>query len=73
MMRELDGKNLSKLKEEYASAVVEQMTAEQARSYLRQIIYNEVAVIGGLELSKKICRVFGEEMYDNMVADITKE
>ena len=72
-MRELDGKNLSKLKEEYASAVVEQMTAEQARSYLRQIIYNEVAVIGGLELSKKICRVFGEEMYDNMVADITKE
>ena len=72
-MRELDGKNLSKLKEEYASAVVEQMTAEQARSYLRQIIYNEVAVIGGLELSQKICRVFGEEMYDNMVADITKE
>ena len=73
MMRELDGKNLSKLKEEYASAVVEQMTAEQARSYLRQIIYNEVSVIGGLELSQKICRVFGEEMYDNMVADITKE
>ena len=61
-MRELDGRELSRLREEYAAAVVEKMTAAEARAYLRQIVYNEVAVVGGLELSQKICRVFGEEM-----------
>ena len=71
MMRELEGRDLMRLKEEYAAAVVEKMTAAEARSYLRQIFYNEVAVAGGLELSQKICRVFGEEMYDEMVDDIT--
>ena len=70
-MRELDGRELSRLKEEYAAAVVEKMTAAEARSYLRQIFYNEVAVVDGLELSKKICRVFGEDMYDQMVEEIT--
>ena len=35
MMRQLDGKELSALKDEYASAVVEKMTNEEARSYLR--------------------------------------
>ena len=60
-----------RLKEEYASAVVEKMTQREARAYLRQIIYNDVAVEDGLALSKKICKVFGEDIYDQMVEDIT--
>ena len=68
----LTGKELSKLKEEYSQAVVENMSGAQARAYLTQIIYNDVAVADGLELSKKIRRQFGDEMYDAMVADITK-
>ena len=68
----LTGKELSKLKEEYSQAVVENMTANQARSYLTQIIYNDVAVIDGVELSNKIRRQFGDQMYDQMVTEITK-
>ena len=68
----LNGKELSKLKEEYSQAVVENMTGAQARAYLTQIVYNDVAVADGLELSMKIRRQFGDEMYDSMVAEITK-
>ena len=68
----LSGRDLMKLREEYATAVVEKMTQAEARSYLRQIIYNDVSVADGLELSKKICKVFGEDVYDDMVSDITK-
>ena len=71
-MRTLDGKDLSALKDEYASAVVEKMTNEEARSYLRQIIYNDVSVSDGIDLSKRILKVFGEEIYDQMVDDVTK-
>ena len=67
----LTGRDLMRLKEEYASAVVEKMTQAEARAYLRQIFYNDVAVADGLELSKKICKVFGEKVYDAMVEDIT--
>ena len=70
-MRTLDGKELSALKDEYASAVVEKMTNAEARSYLRQIIYNDVAVADGLDLSKRILNVFGEDVYDAMVDDVT--
>ena len=67
----LSGRDLMRLKEEYAAAVVEKMTQREARAYLRQIIYNDVAVEDGLALSKKICKVFGEKVYDQMVEDIT--
>ena len=67
----LTGRDLMRLKEEYASAVVEKMTQKEARAYLRQIIYNDVAVEDGLQLSKKICKVFGADVYDQMVEDIT--
>ena len=67
----LTGRDLMRLKEEYAAAVVEKMTQSEARAYLRQIFYNDVAVADGLELSKKICKVFGEDIYDQMVEDIT--
>ena len=71
-MRNLDDKELGQLKDEYASAVVEKMTNAEARSYLRQIFYNDVATADGLDLSKRICKVFGEEVYDQMVEDISK-
>ena len=68
----LSGRDLMRLREEYASAVVERMSQAEARAYLRQIFYNDVAVEDGLALSKKICKVFGEAIYDQMVEDITK-
>ena len=68
----LTGKELSKLKEEYSQAVVENMSGAQARAYLTQIIYNDVSCADGVELSNKIRRQFGDEMYDSMVAEITK-
>ena len=71
-MRTLDGKELSALKDEYAAAVVEKMTNDEARSYLRQIIYNDVAVADGLDLSKRILKVFGEKEYDEMVEFVTR-
>ena len=70
-MIELKGKELMRLREEYATAVVEKMSQKEATAYLKQIIYNDVAVADGLELSRKILRVFGEETYDQMVEDIT--
>ena len=71
-MRNLDDRELSALKDEYAAAVVEKMTNAEARAYLRQIFYNDVATADGLDLSKRICKVFGEEIYDEMVDDISK-
>ena len=71
MTQELVGRDLMRLKEEYSQAVVENMTEREARAYLRQIIYNDVAVADGLELSQKILRTFGETVYDQMVEDIT--
>ena len=68
----LNGKELSKLKEEYSQAVAESMTGAQARAYLTQIIYNDVSVADGVELSNRIRREFGDEIYDSMVAEITK-
>tara|TARA_R100000030_G_scaffold23849_1_gene17242 strand:- start:794 stop:1036 length:243 start_codon:yes stop_codon:yes gene_type:complete len=70
-MEVLTGRELMRLKEEYASAVVENMTRQQALSYLQQIIYNDVAVESGEAVAKKVIRAFGEDMYNSMVADIT--
>ena len=70
-MSDLTPKQVSRLKDEYAAAVVEKMTATEARSYLRQIIYNDVSVSDGIDLSKRILKVFGEEIYDQMVDDVT--
>jgi hypothetical protein len=71
MMNVLEGKALMRLREEYAAAVVENMSQQEAMAYLRQIFYNDVSVVSGQELADKIIRVFGQEMYDAMVADIT--
>ena len=70
-MNILTGRELMRLKEEYAAAVVENMTHQQALAYLRQIIYNDVSVEDGESVAKKVIRTFGEDMYDRMVWDIT--
>ena len=72
MSKVLTGRDLSRLKEEYAAALVERMTAKEARAYLRQIFYNDVSVADGAEVAKKIRDLFGEEMYNEMIEDILK-
>ena len=66
----LTGKDLMRLKEEYAAAVVENMSHQQALAYLRQIIYNDVSVEDGEAVARKVRRTFGDDMYDRMVGDI---
>ena len=72
-MNILTGRELMRLKEEYAAAVVENMSHQKALAYLRQIIYNDVSVESGEDVARKIIRTFGEDMYDTMVADITSK
>ena len=63
---------LSRLKDEYAEAVVENMTQRQALSYLRQVIYNDVAVLGTEDVRLKIVKAFGEDKYNEMLEDASK-
>ena len=63
---------LSKLKDEYAEAVVENMTQRQALSYLRQVIYTDVSVLGSEDVKRKIVKAFGEAKYQEMLEDATK-
>jgi hypothetical protein len=71
-MKTLNNSNLEQLKSEYATAVVENMTTEQVRSYVRQIIYNTVALEDGESVAKTIIKRFGRETYDEMIADALK-
>ena len=63
---------LSKLKDEYAEAIVENMTQRQAFSYLRQVIYNDVSVLGSEDVKRKIVQAFGEDKYQEMLEDASK-
>ena len=63
---------LSRLKDEYAEAVVENMTQRQAFSYLRQVIYNDVSVLGTEDVKRKIVKAFGEDKYNEMLEDASK-
>jgi len=63
---------LSRLKDEYAEAVVENMTQRQAFSYLRQVIYNDVAVLGTEDVRLKIVKAFGEDKYQEMLEDASR-
>ena len=63
---------LSKLKDEYAEAVVERMTHRQALSYLRQVIYNDVSVLGSEDVKAKIVKAFGIDKYNEMLEDASK-
>ena len=64
---------LSRLKDEYAEAVVENMTQRQAFSYLRQVIYNDVSVLGNEDLRLKIVKAFGEDKYNEMLEDAVRQ
>ncbi len=72
-MTDVTGRALMRLKEEYAEAVVESMTHKQALSYLRQIIYNDVSVLGGTDVQRKITKTFGEDKCAEMVEDAVKQ
>ncbi len=63
---------LSRLKDEYAEAIVENMTQRQAFSYLRQVIYNDVAVLSSEDVKRKIVKAFGEDKYNEMLEDANK-
>jgi len=63
---------LSRLKDEYAEAVVENMTQRQAFSYLRQVIYNDVAVLSIEDVRLKIVKAFGEDKYNEMLEDASR-
>ena len=67
----LTGKQLMKLREEYARNVVEHMTAREMHCYLIQVIYNDVSYADGSELKDKLVRKFGQEAYDAIVEEIT--
>jgi len=72
-MNELNDRVLSRLKDEYAEAVVENMTKQQAFSYLRQVIYNDVAVLSSEDVKRKIVKAFGEIKYQEMLEDAEKQ
>ena len=67
----LTGKQLMKLREEYARNVVEHMTRREMHCYLIQVIYNDVSVADGEELKKKMIERFGEKAYTDIVEEIT--
>lgn len=67
----LTGKQLMKLKEEYARNVVEHMTRREMHCYLIQVIYNDVSVSDGEDVMRKIVDKFGQETYDRMIEEIT--
>ncbi len=72
-MIDVNDRVLSRLKDEYAEAVVENMTKQQAFSYLRQVIYNDVAVLSSDDVKRKIVRAFGETKYQEMLEDAAKQ
>ena len=71
-MLDMNDRILSRLKDEYAEAVVENMTQRQAFSYLRQVIYNDVSVLGTEDLRLKIVKAFGEDKYNEMLEDASR-
>ena len=72
LMRTMNDRVLSRLKDEYAEAIVENMTQRQAFSYLRQVIYNDVAVLSSEDVKRKIINAFGEEKFEEMLEDASK-
>jgi hypothetical protein len=72
-MIDVNDRVLSRLKDEYAEAVVENMTKQQAFSYLRQVIYNDVAVLSSEDVKRKIVKAFGETKYQEMLEDAEKQ
>ncbi len=72
-MRTMNDRILSRLKDEYAEAVVENMTQRQAFSYLRQVIYNDVSVLSSEDVKAKIVKAFGEDKFNEMLEDAIRQ
>ena len=72
-MLDMNDRIPSRLKDEYAEAVVENMTQRQAFSYLRQVIYNDVAVLSSEDVKRKIVKAFGENKYQEMLEDAVRQ
>ena len=64
---------LSKVKDEYCTALVERMSAKEMRAYLFQIFSNDVAYDSMDEMQKKIERVFDKEFFELLMSDIAKD
>ena len=62
---------VNRLKDEYCTAKVEQMSVQQMRSYLFQIFSNDIAFADQEELKKAILRDFGQEFYEDLLADFS--
>jgi len=71
-MIDMNDRVLSRLKDEYAEAIVERMTHRQALSYLRQIFYNDVSVLGLEDVKAKIVKAFGIDKFNEMLEDASK-
>ena len=61
---------LDKLKSEYVTAVVEHMSTDELRKYVRQVIYNTVATESYEGVSQKVIDKFGKDFFDRMIVDI---
>ena len=67
----LTGNDLQKLKSIYCRRVVGGMTDEQCRSYLVGIIFNDCVMDTGEGMEKRILRIFGEEIYNELIEEVT--
>ena len=62
---------VNRLKDEYCTAKVEQMSVQQMRSYLFQIFSNDIAFADIEEIKKLIQRDFGEDFNEDLLTDFT--
>ena len=67
----LTGNDLQRLKSIYSRRVVGGMTDEQCRSYLVGIIFNDCVMDTGEGMEKRILRIFGEDIYNELVEEVT--
>ena len=69
----LKDRDLQRLREEYITATIENMSQQQIVAYLRQILHNEISHSTGEELAKKITSKFGQSFYEELTSDIVKD
>ena len=67
----LEGEHLQKLKSIYSRRVVGGMNDQQCRSYLVGIMFNDCVMDSGEDLQRRILRVFGEDIYNELVEQVT--
>lgn len=67
----LSGDELQKLKSKYCRRVVGGMSDEQCRSYLVGIVFNDCVRDSGEDMEKRILRIFGEDIYNELIEEVT--